>query len=171
MQHTLLVGWGKPVARVAECWLEYNKLYFSERLLPLPIFLTPTAPYGSRLGWLCCCHTITHIALVCPQKGEVLVADRDTLLHEMIHQCLHEQGLDPSHKGQPWRDEIMRLHQLISGQTIWAGRYTVGKKKVGNGEWESVRLNRPDPVTGQTSLRQSDIARWPHSVGINLGPL
>jgi hypothetical protein len=160
---------------VADCWADYNERYWGGRLRPLPVFLTPATPYGKRLGWTCCEPQVTHIALAypltCPAEGQVLVADRSTLLHEMTHQGLSEAGLCPEHKGQPWRDEVMRLHRLLTGQDIWAGAPTVVKEKDGDGARRSVRLNRPQPVTGQPSLSQADIARWPGSVGIDLGAL
>jgi hypothetical protein len=170
MQRTLFVGWGDQGLRVAQYWLDYNQLYFAGQLQPLPMFLTPCTPYGHMLGWTCCCQTITHIALCAPREGTVLVADRNSLLHEMIHQHLHEQGLYFKHDGAPWRQEIMRLHRQITGKNIWAGKYTVGKKKVGDG-FMSVRMNRPDPESGQASISQKKISCWPYSLGINLGAL
>lgn len=46
-----------------------------------------------------------------------LVADRGVLLHEMVHQALSERGVSPKHADQPWRDEISRLHLILTGQT------------------------------------------------------
>jgi hypothetical protein len=170
MRHALEVGWGDVGGRVADCWAEYNRLYFGGRLRPLPIFLTPSAPYGKRIGWTCCGGAVTHIALCAPRHGTVLVADRCTLLHEMIHQCLHEGGEFPCPDGPhsgPWCREIMRLHRQITGKEIWAGRYTVQKGK----DRRSVRGNLPHPDTGRPSIPQAEIARWPHDSGIKLGPL
>jgi hypothetical protein len=171
MRRALVVGWGELGGRVADCWADYNGRYWGGRLLPLPIFLTPATPYGSRFGWTCCDPQVTHIALACPHKGDVLVATRSTLLHEMTHQGLSEAGLRPDHQGQGWRDEVMRLHRLLTGQEVWAGAYVVAKEKVAGGGRQSVRLNRPDPATGRPSLTQGEIARWPRSLGIDLGAL
>jgi hypothetical protein len=169
MRHALEVGWGEVGGRVADCWREYNRLYFGGRLRPLPIFLTPATPYGHLLGW-CCGHDVRVIALAAPRQGDVLVADRDTLLHEMVHQLLFEEGVSPRHKDEPWCREIMRLHKQITGKEIWAGKYTVMKKRVGDGR-ASVRGNLPRPGTGEPSIPQAEIARWPHDSGIDLGAL
>jgi hypothetical protein len=171
MRRTLVVGWGDRGRRTAECWREFNRLYFDNRLLPLPVFFTPATPYGRMVGWTCCGQAVTHIALCAPREGRFLVACRGCLLHEMIHQHLHEQGLDPKHNGEPWRLEIMRLHKEITGKSIWAGAYTVAKVKGADGARASVRTNMAEPGTGRVSLCQKDIARWPMSVGVRLGGL
>jgi hypothetical protein len=93
------------------------------------------------------------------------VADNDTLLHEMIHQALFERGTDPAHASAGWRNEIMRLHQLITGSQIWAGR-SITKRIDGR----VVRINEPRS-DGTVSMTQGSIARWPHSAGIDLGRL
>jgi hypothetical protein len=170
MRRALVVGWGKKGAAVADAWRAFNALYFGNRLKPLPIFLTPATPYGKRLGWTCCAREVTHIALAAPGKGRLLVADRNTLLHEMIHQFLHERGEDTGHDGEPWRREIMRLTLQITGKEVWAGAPTVGKRKLPDGSRASCRHNRPHPETGAPSLTQCQIACWPHDgVGIDLG--
>jgi hypothetical protein len=166
MRRALVVGWGRLGARVADCWLGFNRAYFGGRLRPLPIFLTPVSPYGHWVG-LTCCGVVTHIALTAPKQGDLLVAKRGTLLHEMIHQLLFETNEETGHDGEPWRREIMRLHKEITGKEIWAGAYTVFKGK----DRKSVRGNKPHPETGAPSLTQGAIARWPHSVGIDLGAL
>jgi hypothetical protein len=171
MRRALVVGWGELGERTALCWRDFNRLYFANELQPLPIFLTPTMPYGRMLGWTCCGNAVTHIALSSPKDGNVLVADRGVLLHEMIHQFLHERGEFPKHQGQPWCREIMRLHLQITGQSIWAGAYVVRKKKDANGGRQSVRLNQPDRETGRESITQTQIAGWPGSLKISLGHL
>lgn len=171
MKRALVKGWGDVGERTAATWQEFNRRYFDGRLQPLPIFFTPAAPYGKRLGWTCSSKAVTHIALVRPEAGTFLIADSCTLLHEMIHQYLFEQRLDSSHDKEPWRREIMRLHLELTGEKIWAGRPTVLKEKLKSGNRRSVRVNRPHPDTGKESLTQKEIARWPHSVGIDLGEL
>src|SRR5262245_35583752 len=171
MMLNLVVGWGATGRAVAKCWWQYNHTYFGGRLRPLPIFLVPTTPYGKRRGWTCCSEALTHIALAAPRHGGVLVTDRGTLLHEMLHQFLFQRREFPSHKGEPWRQGIMRLHQQITGQDIWAGDETVGRVRTEDGGRRSKRIRQPHPETGAASLTQGQIARWPHSVGIDLGPL
>jgi hypothetical protein len=171
MRRTLQVGWGEQGERVADCWVEFNRLYFGGRLLPLPIFLTPVMPYGRMIGWTCCGGAVTHIALAAPRNGRFLVADKNTLLHEMLHQFLHESKEDPKHAGAPWCREIMRLTKQITGKNIWAGPYTVRKVREGDGR-RSMRVNLAEPGTGRPSIEQKIIARWPHDgLGINLGTL
>jgi hypothetical protein len=171
MTRTLVVGWGEVGHRVAECWVEYNKLYFDGRLKPLPIFLTPVLPYGKRVGHTRCGGAVTHIALTAPNWGTFLVADRGVLLHEMIHQLLNESGEYTSHDGEPWCREVMRLTKLVTDQDIWAGQYTVRKVRDEDGNRRSVRLNLPEPETGRPSIGQLEIASWPHSLGIKLGSI
>jgi hypothetical protein len=170
MRRTLEVGWGQLGLCVADCWVEFNRLYFGGRLLPLPIFLTPVLPYGRCVGQTECCGVVTHIALAAPRQGRFLVADKDTLLHEMLHQFLHEAGENPKHEGMPWCREIMRLTKQITGKDIWAGAYTIRKVRDGQAR-RSVRINLPEPGTGRPSIGQRQIARWPDSLGIKLGTL
>jgi hypothetical protein len=83
----------------------------------------------------------------------------------MIHQFLFERGEDAAHAGAPWRREIMRLHAAIAGTAIWAGRSTPARQG-----GKVVRINEPH-ADGRPSLTQGAIARWPHSVGLEFGPI
>ena len=95
----------------------------------------------------------------------MLVADNNTLLHEMNHQFLFERGEYPSHDGEPWRREIMRLTKIITGNEIWAG-----PSKTARCDGKVARINAPHPETGEPSLPQKIIARWPHDeLGIDFG--
>jgi hypothetical protein len=47
----------------------------------------------------------------------------------MIHQALNERGEDASHAGEGWRLEIMRLHKLMAGEELWAGRSITTRAK------------------------------------------
>jgi hypothetical protein len=98
---------------------------------------------------------------------EVLIADNNTLLHEMIHQFLNERREDPSHASPGWRREIMRLHQDITGRPIWAG-----ESRTVRVDGKVVRMNIASE-SGEPSLTQGQIARWPHEPPreIVLGPL
>lgn len=173
MRKALVVGWGDVGATTADLWREYNRKFFGNRLRPIPMFFTPATPYGKMFGWTCCADVITHIALARPGSGSYLVADRNTLLHEMIHQHLHERDESPKHKDQPWCDEVMRLHRELTGKKVWAGRYTVFKEPASRpgGIRKSVRGNMPNPETGEESIGQTVIAGWPRSMGIQLGEL
>jgi hypothetical protein len=141
--------------------------YFDARLRPVPLVITNTQPFGKRLAFCSYCpdnkgRTIT---LNVPKHHNHLLADNDTLLHEMIHQRLFECGEDAAHASTGWRREIMRLHELITGHRIWAGRSMT--KRI---DGKVVRINEA-AADGTQSLTQGEIARWPHSAGINLGQL
>jgi hypothetical protein len=163
-------GWGELGVRVAGCWRDFNDRYFDGRLKPLPIVLVATSPHGHWLG-------LTHgsrnghgthrIELTHPGMGARLIADRTTLLHEMIHQTLVEQGVNPHHDKEPWRAEITRLHSVLTGgERLWCAFDQVRKV---NGR--SVRVPAPAPEPNMRTIEQKDIARWPRSVGLLLGSL
>jgi hypothetical protein len=172
MKRTLVAGWGKDGARAADLWHEYTDTYFAGALKPLPIFFTPSSPYGRMVGWTCCATEMTHIALVKPSVGCKLIADRGVLLHEMIHQSLHQHGLYPKHAGKPWRDEIMRLHRQITGKELFAPPQRIIKVKLADGTRESKRvMDDRNAPQGVRLLEQDEIARWPHSCGVDLGSL
>lgn len=167
-------GWGPVGIRVAEAWREFNDRYFESRLRPVPITLVATSPHGHWLGLtsgmrpgnghaVCRCHLLQ---LTYPASGRQLIADRGVLLHEMVHQALVEAGLYPSHDGEPWRNEITRLHGALTGERLWCAYDQVRKV-----DGKSVRVPRPAPESGMRSIEQAEIARWPRSLGIELGAL
>lgn len=158
-------AWGAFGVGVVDLWAEFNAAYFDNALRPIPIVLTQAQPFGRALAF-CSWGNGRTITLNVPKDHSSLVADANTLLHEMIHQCLFERGEYPSHDGQPWRREIMRLTNQITGAEIWAGPSKTMRE---NGR--VVRRNAAHPETGMPSLRQMQIACWPHGLGINLGPL
>ena len=171
MIHHAGEAWGDRGVAIVERWRAYNDKYFGGRLRPVPLILTHTQPFGRRIAF--CSHSTAGggrtITLNLPGQHDVLVADAATLLHEMIHQLLFEQDEDPSHAGDPWRREIMRLQLQLTGREIWAGRSKTirdphNKKRV-------IRINE-DAADGRPSISQAQIARWPHDgMGIKLGPL
>ena len=144
-------GWGPVGIRVAEAWREFNDRYFDGRLKPVPITLVATSPHGHWLGLtsgmrpgngnaVCRCHLLQ---LTYPNGGRQLIADRGVLLHEMVHQALVEAGLYPSHDGEPWRNEITRLHLVLTGERLWCAYDQV--KKI---DGKSVRVPKPAPEPG-----------------------
>lgn len=175
MKTFLTVGWGPVGARVADLWVAYNRQYFRNALEPLPIILVHTSPYGRWLGVThCnCAERRAHmIQLTRPASHTALVADRGVLLHEMLHQYLTEQGDSPKHEHQPWCDGIMRLHQQITGERIWACPESIIKERdPDTGKRKSRRVQATDPETGTAALPRGAIATWPHSVGLSLGDL
>jgi len=160
-------AWGPLGTKTVRRWAVYNDRYFGGALKSVPLVITNTQPFGGKLAF-CSYHpggegrTIT---VNVPQDHNRLLADNGVLLHEMIHQFLFERGEHAGHDGAPWRREIRRLNLILTGIEIWAGasKLTRINKKV-------VRINAPN-ANGQLSLRQGEIARWPHSMGIRLGQL
>jgi len=120
-------AWGELGSNTVRMWSEFNEKYFGGKLHPIPIIITPTLPFGKRLAdcW-------SHIQ---PGRGLIrlnmplttghgdysLVADNNTLLHEMVHQLPFERGEDASHKSEGWRREIMRLNKLITARRSGRG--------------------------------------------------
>jgi hypothetical protein len=160
-------AWGPLGTATVDRWQEFNARYFAGRLRPVPLVITNTLPFGRRSAF--CSYDPSAsgrtITLNVPKDHQALLADNDTLLHEMVHQALFERGTDAAHASAGWRGEIMRLHEIITGSKIWAGR-SVTKRIDG----KVVRINEPRN-DGTVSMTQGSIARWPHSVGINLGRL
>jgi hypothetical protein len=159
---------------IVERWCEFNATYFDGALRPVPLVLTNPLPFGKRVAF--CSYSADQsgrtITLNVPSgkytgRQYELLADNCTLLHEMVHQCLFERGEDAAHLSDGWRREIMRLNKQITGTEIWAGRSVI--RRIGG---KPTRLNAPHAETGQQSLPQAVIARWPHdNGGINLGAL
>jgi hypothetical protein len=160
-------AWGPLGMATVDKWREFNARYFGGRLRPVPLVITNTQPFGKRLAF-CSYNPATSgrtITLNVPVAFRRLLADNGVLLHEMIHQALFERGEDAAHASEGWRNEIMRLHELLTGKQIWAGRSTT--KRV---DGKVMRINKPKS-DGTASLTQGAIARWPHSTGIDLGKL
>jgi hypothetical protein len=160
-------AWGPLGTATVHKWKQFNLCYFKGVLRPVPLVITNTQPFGNRLAF--CSYNPDSsgrtITVNVPKDHKWLLADNDTLLHEMIHQYLFERGQNPKHASEGWRREIMRLHELITGKQIWAGRSTT--KRI---DGSVVRINEAN-ADGALSLTQDVIARWPRSVGINLGKL
>src|SRR5262245_55655938 len=96
--------WGELGLRVAGCLRYFNDRYFDCRLKPLPILLVATSSHGHCVGFTQGSrngHGTHRIELTHPGMGARLIADRTTLLHEMIHQALVEQDVNPHHDKEP----------------------------------------------------------------------
>ena len=160
-------AWGPLGTTTVDKWKEFNERYFGGQLQPVPLVITNTLPFGKRLAFCSYNPAASRrtITLNVPKDHKQLLADNGVLLHEMIHQALFERGTDAAHASEGWRNEIMRLHELITGSQIWAGRSII--KRI---DGKAVRINKPRN-DGTASMTQGSIARWPHSAGINLGKL
>jgi hypothetical protein len=174
MQAFATEAWGQLGTGIVDRWAEFNATFFNDELRPIPVIVTKTLPFGAKIGL---CHlgqsgTGRSISLNCPScsQSHALLADNNTLLHEMIHQYLDERGENSKHIGPGWRREIMRLHLQLTGTEIWAGRSTTARQKI-DGISAVVRINAANRETGAVSLTQAQIASWPRSTGIDLGSL
>jgi len=174
MERFATEAWGELGRAVAQQWHHFNARYFAGALRPVPVVITHAQPFGKRLAF--CSYGADRagrtITLNVPKHHRRLVADNNTLLHEMIHQLLYERAEPAGHDSDGWRREIMRLNKLIAGKEIWAGRSMTKRVADADGKLSKViRLNAPHE-DGRTSLGQAEIARWPHEdSGINLGRL
>jgi hypothetical protein len=76
---------------------------------------TQAQPHGRRVGVTHCSNRgATLNVLNVPHSTKHLLADNNTLLHEMIHAYLNQRGEHSGHDGESWRCEIMRLHKQIT---------------------------------------------------------
>jgi len=144
-------AWGPLGASIVNRWCEFNARYFDGALRPVPLVVSNTLPFGKALAF--CSYdpgaSGRTITLNVPKNHKRLVADNNTLLHEMVHQFLFERGEYAAHDGQPWRREIMRLTKIITGKEIWAGRSKTARR-----DGRVVRINAPHPETKTPSLTQ-----------------
>jgi hypothetical protein len=164
-------AWGPLGVNVVKQWCRFNTVYFDNTLRPVPLVITNTQPFGNRLAF--CSYnpntTGRTITLNVPGNHKQLLADNNTLLHEMVHQFLFEHGEAAGHASAGWRREIMRLNKLITGKEIWAGQSKTVRQEIA-GVKKVVRINIPN-AAGEKSLSQIQIARWPHDGDIHLGKL
>jgi hypothetical protein len=154
-------AWGEFGVNIVDRWCEFNASYFDNALRPVPLVITHTQPFGKRIGF--CSYNPDSssgrtITLNVPKRKYTgrryeLLADNNTLLHEMLHQFLFERGEDAAHLSGGWRREIIRLTKQITGKDIWAGR----SKSFRRGK-SIIRMNVPHPETKEPSLPQAIIA-------------
>ncbi len=162
MRIFLEYGWGEVGTNVFRAWEEFNKRFFDDALRPVPIVMVATSPYGHWVGcthWLRHPRRVAYIGMTAPNNRK-LASDPGVLLHEMVHAWLVHTGEDPSHEGRPWCREITRLSALLGRPEIKAEPQKVRRV---NG---AVKRVVPDG-----SIDRMAAARWPHSVGIELGSL
>ncbi len=154
----LYSAFGQTGAAIADAWAHYSETYWNGTLEPCPIFLPAATPYGRWNGL--CTYTARHVINLQLKYGQSDEDMRNVLLHEMVHQALVEQGVNPKHDDTPWCEEIMRISRDHFGERFWAAPSKVDRI---NGKCQRVQPNGPD---GAMSLPLPEIARWPFSVGI-----
>jgi hypothetical protein len=155
-----LDAYGDAGASLVDLWTLYNALFFGDELRPILITRTRVFRYGACIGMTTVCDG-RHIQ-VKAFKPEIDAQQRAILLHEMLHQSLHQRGLSPKHAQEPWCAEVRRISALL-GKPVWAGKYTVRKV-----DGKSVRTNQPPPADAAPVLvmSQCQIAGWPDSIGL-----
>ena len=160
MRKLMSWSWGEKGLLIADLWDAFNGRYWQGRLVPVPIWFPAASPYGLWTGQYtggpdCTSH---HIQLV---RGLSSQETANTLLHEMIHQYLHESGQSASHNAWPWCNEIMRLTKLIWGREIYA---SPSQPRKVNGKSQRIQKQGPN---GEASIPRKHIASWPHSIGLH----
>jgi len=143
-------------------WERLNHLGWDGRLQPILITDAVMLPWGRAIGYYepCNKNEIGHITI---KRSELKNGRwRDVLLHEMIHQFLHETGQNTEHNDKPWCNEIMRLGYLLWGATFWASP-SEPRRVAG----ESVRIQKPSP-TGEPSISRRSIAGFPYSLNLHV---
>lgn len=192
MREFAVEGWGDVGAAVVDQWAAYNQRFFGGELRPIPLVIEARRPLGNRVV-----DCTAGGSRSTPRIGGRLirfniwlergkrVADNGALLHAMLHQLLLQRGENAEHSGAPWRREIMRLTEAVTGKPVWAGRSIVKRvpaakpifaiKRDGRGKERRVPIvvQRVDerPPDDRVALTQQQIARWPEGSGVDLGRL
>jgi|GEM_PF-2622125 hypothetical protein len=154
-------SWGDLGVFAADLWQALNERHWKGTLDPTPIWFPSASPYGRWVGKISGNHKgqTQHIQIV---RGRSKQEKADILFHEMIHQYLFENSLNPNHNAEPWCDEIMRLSLEIWGTEIWASPSNPRKVKGKSARIQKLSLN------GETSLPLKKIASWPDSISLNI---
>lgn len=158
-----MMGWtyGAEGQLMADLWDAFNQQLWGGRLDPAPMWMPTCTSWGRWIGL--CTANAEHQTLSIQVKWQLSMQARaDVLLHEMIHQALHEARLCTAHNALPWCQEIMRLTQEIWGVRIWASP-AVPRRVHG----KSTRVQRPGP-DGMESITRKQMASWPHSLGLEV---
>jgi hypothetical protein len=117
------VLWGDAGAFVVSEYNRHNFAHFAGELPAVPMVIGIT-PYGRCIG-----HTrsaggwdgdLPRITIASNLFAHGTAAVSDTILHEMIHVKLMLEGRDPSHNGEGWCEEVMRLSPAVLGRAVKA---------------------------------------------------
>lgn len=160
-QMACLLRWtyGKEGLEFARLWCSFNDQLFGGKLSPVPIYQPTASPWGHWIG-LYSGNDRNESLSIQIVRGKTREQKIAILLHEMVHQRLHETGDNPDHNSPAWCREIMRLTREIWATEIWASP-SVPRKVNG----VSSRIQKPAP-DGRLSLTRKEIAGWPLSLGL-----
>jgi hypothetical protein len=138
-----------------------NVRFFGGRLQSIPVVWTASLPYGRAAA-----HYDGHAILVRRTAQNV----PEVLLHECLHQLLHESGAvpmvpgrdrDAAHNHPAWCQGVQELTQAIWKVTVKAAPEQVQKVRL-DGKRRSIRCVPPG------CLSRRDLAGWPLSLGLHL---
>jgi hypothetical protein len=146
---------------LARAWEWMNEECFDGVLVPCPILLPSSPPFGHWVG-LCTGNPQNETVHIQIKRDMTLGEQFNVLLHECLHAYLRELGQSTDHNAIPWCNEIMRLTRQIWGVEIHASPDS--PRRI-NGV--SKRVQKPS-ATGQQSITRTQISRWPHSIGLNV---
>ena len=161
MECMLRWTYGNEGSELARLWCSFNDQLFEGRLSPVPIFQPTASPFGRWIG-LYQGNDRNESLLIQLLRGESREEKFAVLLHEMIHQCLHESGENPNHNSIAWCNQIMRLTREVWKLEIWAAPSLPRKIK-----GASVRVQKSSP-DGKPSITRKQIASWPQSLGLQI---
>jgi len=156
-----MMGWtfGRDGEQLADLWAALNDQLWGGLLEPTPIWLPRVTTYGRWVGKYT--GNLEHRTLSIQVKWQLGEQGRaDVLLHEMVHQRLHERRECTKHNAWPWCREIVRLTRELWGRDIWASP-AVPRRVAGH----STRVQVAGPGGLQSISRQA-IATWPQSIGL-----
>lgn len=144
---------------LAAAWEWLNHQCFHGVLLPCPILLPSSPPYGHWVG-LCTGNPEGETVHIQLKRDMPLPAHFDVLLHECIHAYLREKNEPTSHNELPWCREIMRLSKELWDVDVWASPSQPRKVK---GASRRVQKLSSD---GRESISLPKISQWPQSIGL-----
>jgi hypothetical protein len=126
------------------------------------IRLAPVAPYGHCMALTCKARDglddhahgvwlFLHPAFFGTGEARLRRID-ETVLHEALHEELHQFGQNPKHDGEPWAQRCQEMSTHL-GLTV-----TIERPR-------SRRINgRVTTATPDGCLGYADLAHWPHSL-------
>lgn len=150
-----------------EKWEQFNRQYFEFSLRPGPIEWG-VPPEGHKLGFFDSTRNLILLSvnLVNSKDQEwqsgSLYGERftaDVLLHEMIHQSIHqkhfmEEGFEAlEHDQSHWSDEVSRVHKILTGEEL----HEPFQEQASGPQYLAVAAKNQNPP-------RSLIARWPYSI-------
>ena len=161
------ICWGEFGSWTVEEWQRLNTAYFDDALKPGGIVWGLTPHGKSRGSYAPWANVITlHKSIIephspAPWKIEAYKLNKkfasDVLLHEMIHQKIHQAKLhvsdkETSHNNEHWAAEIVRISKLLGIE--------IKAQKVKQRRFDGKVCWRPR----KGYMSRIEMATWPHSI-------